>query len=384
MLVEDKGPVEYTDSDRASRMLEIVCNMYKCKYAILLNYFKENLQSKITLLLNIQSIIKDWLNLCGEECCFDDITDEEITARLLEVVIHYRRFFEDKLHCNKSWIFMYYSETIAISKLFNSSIISEFISDAEGLTKKINQSINIIRDITKFIPGLYVINDENNSFDNISVIPYYITHELTTKSDLDKGLTNTYPQNNFILIVSGNDLDFTALGKVDLNQTYKIYGYKRKHPTLFTSEDILNKLIFPHRKTRLNPLPMYISTYPILMLSQLKNLSEFKHIYDFGLTPLTADCKRMISKDIKSLCESNTLSYDDINNTIQLCETAIKMNDLMTLVYNALNIPNLMSTHYAELTSSKKFWKVDMIDYSIEELNDRYFLHYKVDFKALF
>ena len=48
MLVENNGPVEYTDKDRASKMLEIVCNMYKCKYAILLNNFVESPNMRFT------------------------------------------------------------------------------------------------------------------------------------------------------------------------------------------------------------------------------------------------------------------------------------------------------------------------------------------------
>ena len=378
MLVENNGPVEYTDKDRASKMLEIVCNMYKCKYAILLNNFVESPNMRFTLLINIQSIIRDWLILCGEECDFDSITDEEITARLLEVVIHYRRFFEDKVYCQKTWVFLYYSYNTKIDGLFESPLFSEWISNPKDLQRKVGMAIKIIYDITKFIPGLYFILHQHDDV-NISTIPYFIIHELTSKSDNEKiHITHS------VLVVSGNDLDFTSLGLLDLNGDFKIYGFKRRHPTLFTNEDILNKLIYPHRKTNLKTLPMYISSYPILMLTQINTITDFKNEFDFKSLPSFESTRKLIMKEIGKIFTLGSNSYDEMSTIISNCESLIYSNEFMTKLYKYINIPDVMKNYYTFLKSNKTLWKIDMIDYSIEELNDRYFLHYKIDFKALF
>lgn len=373
MLAENKSPIDVDDKERASKMLEIVCNMYKCKYAILLTQFSEDPKTRSTVLINVQSIIRDWVSMCGEDCIFDDITDEEITARILEVVVHYRRFFEDKVHCKKSWVFMYYSDTISIDGLFKTQLVSD-----QKLLKTINTSIDMVRNISKFIPGLYMIKDGNN-FVNLSILPYYITHELTSTSDKEKlHIPHT------VLVVSGNDIDFISLGLLDMNGNFKIYGYKRKHPIIFSNNDILNKLIFPHRKINLKSLPMYISAYPILMLTQIHSLSEFKNVFDFKSIPSFEVIRKLVMKEFNKLLTSSTDCYDELVSSITSCESIINTNEMVAKVYNHINIPNVMKTVYSEIKSSMVWQKVDMIDYSIEELNDKYFLHYKIDFKALF
>ena len=368
--------IDFADSspERASRLLEISCNMHKCKYELLKRTIVDSIPST-TILINIESILSQWFRLCGDDCDYSHITSEEIAFRLLEVIGHYRRFYRNYGKCQNVWVFVYGSDSFTRCDKMKLSIYPESIS--EYAKREITIGLNILQKIMQFIPGIYaginVIPPEYRS----SVIPFYIISRKVQTS-MDKSSNDQQR----ILIVSGNDLDFCGLGLNDVKMNFKIYGFKRKHPTIFTSEDILQKIIFRRRKNPIKSPIRFTEVYPIILFSTIKYIRECEGC--FVWSSKTLEIQKWVMRElirINKLDDSERIESTDV----LMREFHDKVNSDVNSekLYDFVNIPRSTTNIFSTLKDNEIYWKIDLIDFSIEKLNDYQFKNFKIDFQSL-
>lgn len=375
MLNDTKDYVTEDDSNRVSKFLEIVCNMYKCKYVTLTDLTLKETIPSTTILINLNSIIIDWLKMCGDDADFSHITAEEISCRLLEVVAHYRRFYEDYGKCSKTWVFCYGSKSYMMWNGNVIDLIPKTILDKAQ--SEIAIGIGLTKIVSNYIPGFYVIWDNDHPTRYPSVNSYYIISSMVQKS-----IKDSLNRKQRVLIVSGNELDFCGLGLNDVNMNFRIFGFKRKHPTIFTSSDILSKLIYRHRKIPMRPPLRFIEMYPIISFVMIASFGECAGYYLDH--PRILDVKKWAAGELNRLNKLNGFELQtETDKFINEFKSKLTYRPVQEL-YNFVNVPFNTRNEFAELQSEQVRWKTDMIDYSIEALNENHFKHFKVDFKSLF
>lgn len=380
MLNESKDYVEFGDVNRVSRLLEIACNMHKCKYALMndLTLNGEKTPIDTTILINFQSILIDWFKLCGDEADYSRITSEEIACRLLEVVSHYRRFYEDYGKCEKTWVFCYgsrYNYRPWIQSKIQ-TIIPDCMTDSQQ--EEIWNAIRMIQKISEYIPGFYIRWDDEDATRPLAVYPQYIVSSMTQKS-----LDARSIRHQRVFISSGNEMDFFPLILNDVRLNFRIYGFKRKHPTIFTYNTIMTKLIYRKRKTPIIPLHRFLETYVAVLFSQFHKMGEV--CVSYARNNQIAEVQSFISKELLRLnglsLQASQLGTDEFLSKIK---ERVESNSEIRKIYEFFDIPKYTKSIFSKLQSEQVFWKIDMIDYSIDILNEYQFKHFKVDFKSLF
>ena len=351
------------DENTGNQMLQIAFNMNKCKFVQLDEkaFRNSDRMDSTHIFISLNTIFSDWYFITGGN--YGEVTSEEIVARIFELCIHYRRYFDVYKHSKEIKIYLYYSFD------YYNSFPEVIMNNDFNLINEIKDAMEILSTVVMYIPGLYLINTGNM---NPGILPFYV--ESTYRDELTR---SGKVVNHNALIVSAKDVDYSSLGitATGINQNFKVYAFRRKHGHIFTKDNIFENLIFKNRKEVKKYVGYFIWFYPKILMMYAGR---------FGIVNSSDYISKDLRKDInKHLFDSD---LDDSNMSIWMTEISdkIRSNPRLNELNELVDVPRVYIDKLQELHQMEHIWKNDRIDYSIEKLNGTYFKHFLIDWASLF
>lgn len=364
------------------QMLDIACNMNKCKYE-LLRQTTDNFNARHTsVFISLETIMDMWLELCGSNqttIVWNQISQYEIASKLFELIAHYKRYYAKIPGCDRLYIFLYYT-----TKVFQNY---EYVFPLDGSVHGVNRAVNkyddgfsfkmmdvieVMKTICTYIPGIYMVDTENLP---VSVFPYSISQEISYRCMSSSVEHPNMMWNQRVLVVSDNPLDYHAISAATGCNFSKGFVFRRKHAILYTVENMYDAHFFKHRVQKPSNQLTFADTYTLYLASLLPR-EEVP-----GLVGLSKEIKAGIkeimfnpvgsSSDITSLVNILFINHDD-------------WKELFLKNCQIVDIPTIFQVNAGTLNQMKLQWKHDRIDYSIEAMNEQWFKTCKIDFASLF
>lgn len=353
------------DESTGNQMLQIACNMNKCKYSVLnKSSFNNCKYNEVYIYISLNSLFLDWYNLTNGE--FGDCNDEEIMARIFETIIHYKNYFENHLKIQNVKFFLYYS--FEWQKSFNTIQFQKDEDFSKNL--EIKSAIEKLTTIVMYIPGTYVINSGSI---HPGIIPFFVESER--KDQIYSSNIKGY--NHSALIVSAQDIDYSALGITipGLDNKFDLFGFRRRHDEIFDKDNVFETVLFKHKQQARKYVGYYLWFYPKVLTM---NAGKFKLVNSSDY--ISKDMK----KDINRHLYDTNISDLEMSNWMSEISDKISLNSRLNELNRMVDIPRAYNDNLFELRQKKNVWKSDRIDYSIESLNDAYFKHFRIDWASLF
>jgi len=338
--------------------IEQMFNTSKCKYELMDKHFTTDKKYKKSfILINVNEIIHPITSLFLKDSpeSFDPLL---VASNILNIVGHYRHYFNKKKISNDSYVFLYYSDDIIpvppndsgieFDPLQYKPIENLYLIDKE-LKNSINYGLGLVKQICAFIPGVYFVHTGNL---NPAVFPYYILMNILQK----------HKQQDFnALLVSSNPVDYQA---IPLVQNIHVYKRANQHG-LMTQSEIIPEIFFKG----------YIDSNTNCGFSYYKHLLVLLGCDRYKIPALVSGKKNKYNL-IKSIIDHPLFDVDDVVNMI-LQKYNID-RELYDMCYNYVSMDASFIKNKGTLDNAKSHWAVDLVDYELESINEQYFRKYKV------
>lgn len=342
-------------------MLEIACNAHKCKYEVLHTIANNRAYKYAFVFVSLNSIFNTHISMLkGTK---ETLSAENIAKTILDVIGHYRRFFRHKSKCESVYVFLYYGR----DWLKTSSNLSLYLADFPDDNRfGIDSAVSMLNDIIGYIPGVYMIDSKDL---NPGVIPY----SILTNSYLKQITTRKGAKAKMISInVSRFRYDWYTLNYDGLSLGYDTMAsyVVRSSTSILNMERINSEIIFPRLKK--NPFEKLITwkqVYSIFLMSRTSQLSLFK-----GCTLAQgSEVRRRFAE------ASREGSIEKLNNLRKFIESDTQLDEADKII----NIPRIARDNALILQNREKVWKKDLVDFSIQDINETIFKNYRIDLKSL-
>jgi hypothetical protein len=322
--------------------------MYKGKYALLQEHITGTSYPKDSFIfISFSSLMNDWHAIVhgyGLENARHEttLTSSWIASHIMDIVIHYKQFFEKYRTCSRVFVFIYRGE-------------KEYYNPIVSLTPEIDEAFSMLTTICRYIPNIYCVYLHHLVS---ALFPYDILRRTILGHITDN---RTVPTES--LIVSAHFVDYGVIALGSIQNKRNIWVFRRKYPTLFTQNTILTDLIYKDSNANLI-LKDFTVIYPLTLIAYAKryNLSHL----------IPCEVSNYVRSILRHARLKKTMLTADIllENPIDAYREYVDMHYAETL-------------HFKELQTHQSVWKIDQIDYTIEKLNETFFRDRPINFHAL-
>ncbi len=333
----------------AMYILKMACCSSMAKYETLSEKFPlikmkdDSIAVKTHVYISLGTIVQLWTKMMKSyDARSTGLTGEYIASQLLQVVLHYRNRFKD------AKIYLYQG--------------SEVYESPKEYAKELQEAFTVILpEICKYIPKTYFIY--NNKIPGAFILAHSIQNHILTCDPILPLQT---------LFVSSNALEYVAMA-VKMNgvirhSTFRGSGEYRK---LYANGQVITDWLYhdSKRKPFEGDYTSRISFLELFLLGILAYPSK-AHIEVAGSISKQAreKIKEIVSDTTKTSVDTITQLYTDTGD-----DNLIKLASFW----------DTLAEYKSDLDSAKIAWNTDIVDYSIEKLNDTLFRNIPINLVQL-